>query len=129
MHTTGTNSATIGNIPTGTTLMRAYWAVPGYGSIGAQFADQAAALRTAIDATQAAVGKHNNHYAPDTGTAPTPKNSVIPLPQRITLDLRWILGYPEGGGTDIVMSRIEYDDIADAQYHLNLLDKFAPAAR
>ena len=117
MKTNGADQSTLSGIPVGATLTRVCWAVAANYSSGPEFDDQASALRAAISTTQKAVDAHNTYY-PDAATR-------VPLPQTITLDLRWELAFSTGGGISTSMSRSTYTDIADAQTHLDRIDKFA----
>ena len=114
---TGISTATL--IPVGATITAATWNVPTSYTEGFAFDTRELALIFAINQMVSAVEVHNTFYAQRSGV-------TIPLPERITIDLRWTLSYP-GGSENLVAQRTEYATIADAREALALFRKFADA--
>lgn len=102
--TVGTDSAL--NVPPGSLVARVYVAVPTMYTIGAEFEDYLTALAHAVSAKE-------NYLAAQ------PADSLAP--ETITIDVRWCFQFPDGGGTDAIMSRSTYETLADARDHLTLL--------
>lgn len=106
---------TLTGIPVGATLTATYWAVPGHYGPGTTHASRGDALAAAIDIRQAQVD------AP----AANPANRGYPHPERIDVDLRWKMAYPDGGGIDMVAERFTYDSLAEARRALELAVRYA----
>jgi len=113
---TGLDSATL--IPVGSVIKQAYWVATGTYTIGDRFDTLDLALEDAIRDTEMLVKRHNAHYLSLPGT------KFLPLPERIIIDFRWDLGYPGGGGIDLVAQRNEYPTLEDAREALALYRKF-----
>ncbi|SDH40423.1 hypothetical protein [Microbacterium sp. 77mftsu3.1] len=109
MKTTGLDSAAA--IPAGATITRTRWAVPGHYGTRTEFDWEDEALAHAISEREAAQAKHVEFY-PD-------EASRIPLPESITIDLRWNIDYPSGGGLDTVASRTVYETLDEARATLS----------
>jgi hypothetical protein len=108
-------------VPVGATIKRAYWSAPrGYVNPGPEFTSEADALVHAITEVREAVAKHNAYY-PNEATR-------VPLPERMSIDLRWEFSYPEGGGVDTVVVRTEFKNITEAEEHLARLIKHRKVA-
>jgi len=107
--TTGFHDA--GLVPVGSVLAHAYWTTPtGYTTGTDEYASRGDALLAAIRAKEAQVAEHARGM-----------NRSVPLPERITIDLRWHLKYPNGGGLETVAERCEYESIAEAKAALQRL--------
>jgi len=115
---TGIDNATL--IPVGAQIAESYFAVPDTYTKGPRHESRVEALRSAIHDMQRLVDRHNALYAADVGTP-----RFVPLPERITIDLRWKLtwshdpGTGTSGGMDLIAERTVYDSIADAQAALD----------
>jgi hypothetical protein len=97
------------NIPVGSTITARYWTIPSNYTVGSNHATKTEALAVAIDELQARVNAHNTR----------PENKNCPLPERLWVDLRWEVAYPDGGGVDTVAERFEYPDLASARQALD----------
>jgi hypothetical protein len=111
-------------IPAGAVLRDAYWAVPTSYTTGDRFDSHGDALADAIERKREAVRRHAERDSSELG---------VPLPERITVDLRWSMEWePDAdnpsSGLDFVAHRFEYDDIAAAQDALDRLVKVAVIA-
>lgn len=105
-------------IPEGSTLARAYWSVPrGYINPGPEFETDEDALTHAVAELQAEISKHEDYYRQR-------GEKILPLPESITLDLRWKMTLSQGGSHDVVVSRKTYDSVAEAQAHLARIEKY-----
>ncbi len=105
-------------VPEGAIIKHIYWSAPhGYVNPGPEFESERDALIAAVDRMREAVAKHNVTY-PNESTR-------VPLPERITIDLRWYFEFPQGGGLDTMVVRTEYKDINEAEEHLARLTKYA----
>jgi hypothetical protein len=107
--------------PVGAVLKDACWAVPTAYTTGDRFDTHGDALSAAIAAKRDAVRRHEEHYAGQT---------LVPLPERITVDLRWSMRWPHvpenpTRGVDTVAARFEYESIAAAEAALDLLVRVA----
>lgn len=108
-------------IPEGATLVRAYWSAPhGYVNPGPQFVSEEAALYYAIRRLREDIERHENGInGKHLGAL------YVPLPERITIDLRWYFEFPRGGGLDTVVVRTEFKTLIKAEEHLARLTKYA----
>lgn len=116
--TIGMSSAT--SIPEGATLVSSYWAVPSHYLAGEPQESQIAALEFAITEKAKGRDRHRENYNAPNGNEP----GYVPYPETMYVDLRWEMKYT-GGGIDLTVMQHRYEDIADAQTHLELLKKFA----
>lgn len=112
------------NIPVGAVLKEVGYYVPEYGTKGTGFGTYIEALSHAITRTQAAVIRHKDHYA-HLG------ERFVPLPEHITIDVRWIMDYPhvEGGGIsglDTVVARDRYANLDEARAALDRRKRYHP---
>ena len=111
MITTGFHSAAY--VPAGATIVRVYVVIPGhYGSSfnGVEYPTVQDALPDAIDRARGSLTQD--------GT---------PVNPRITVDVRWSMTYPLGGGQDTLAERYTYADADEAQGHLDCIRKYAAA--
>jgi hypothetical protein len=92
--TTGLDGAAL--IPIGATLVKAAWFIPGLYTEGAEYPSRLAALEYIASLE--------------------PKSSK-------TLDLRWKLAYPNGGGQDLVIQRIVFGTMEDVQYMIDAIKR------
>lgn len=99
MKTTGLDSAT--SIPEGAVLSRAFWAVPDGYTTGQVCSSREQALEFALIEAR----RRGN--------------------TSVTVDLRWKLTFPGGGGLETVVQRFHYDDLASAQEHLGRIRFYA----
>ena len=110
------------NIEPGTTITRVYFCEPGQYTVsadGAEYATYEDALIGAIARHRAAEKKHRAAYAE------TPDDRYLPLPEKFSIDCRWVMRKPEeaavGGSLDEVISRTTYQTLAEGVDHLNRL--------
>lgn len=108
MHTTGLDSATL--IPEGATIRRRYWAVPDTYTVGPEFATEREAIEHGLIARREAI----NSDAAARGI--TVEQSLVP--ERFSVDLRWDMTYPAGGGMDVIARRTTYGSLDEATEHL-----------
>ena len=114
---TGLDSAA--SIPAGSIITSASWDIPTNYSTGLSFHSKKVALNFAIGEMMSSVARHERFNAGRGDTA-------YPLPERITVDLRWDVQLPgDGGSINFVASRVEYESIAEAREALALLQRFA----
>lgn len=116
-----TTASGLRTIPLGATVDRIYWAVPGYGTTGIEFETEHEALAHALDTMKEIINQHIEHH----GVADSANH-----PQTIYVDLRWHMTFPNQygvTGSDFVASRTTYDDIADAQSHLDRIKRYSKA--
>lgn len=107
-------------IPVGSVIERRYWSAPrGYVNPGAEFETEIDALAYAVANLKAEVQAHDTRRSGKS----VPWN--VPLPERITIDLRWVVKYPQGGSIDTPVTRTIYANIADAEAALERQIKFA----
>lgn len=118
---TGLNSTTSVLTPIGSIIERAYWSAPhGYVNPGPEYATELEALEAAVERMKGEVARYElnqgSYWAKE-----------VPLPERITIDLRWFIRYPQpkGGGVDAVISRFEYENIAAAEAAIERHKKFS----
>ncbi|MBN9214163.1 MAG: hypothetical protein J0J04_04985 [Microbacterium sp.] len=102
-------------IPVGATLVDAYWAVPTPYGEGPRFDTEDLAITAAVQKMREAIEQHKVARGA----------SYVPLPERITVDLRWRLTYPAGGGVDTVVARKTYESIVEAEESLARHRRFA----
>ena len=95
-------------VPVGATLIDSYWTVPNAYSEGPRFETEELAIAGGIEKIRAAIEQHQAAR----GAA------SVPIPERFSVDLRWKLTYPAGGGLDAVAARTTYDSIAEAEESL-----------
>lgn len=112
MKSTGYHSAAA--VKPGTTIERIYFAVPAYGWIGQTFDNYIDALDHAITEQAEAVEQSKAHTG---GT-----NYVG---ERVTVDTRWVMKAPNGGGADTVMARDEYATLDEARQSLATRRRYA----
>lgn len=117
---TGMDAVTAKMIPAGATLKDAYWALPTAYTSGDRFDTHGDALAAGIANKIASVQRHN---------ARTDGGAGVPLPERITVDLRWSMAWEPtaqnpSSGSDFVAARFEYEGIAAAEKALAMLSKF-----
>lgn len=99
--TTGFDSAR--SIPEGARVTRSYWTVPGDYGDKAEFPSEELALEWALNEARR-LGQN-----------------------RVTVDLRWKLSYPGGGGMDTTIQRNTYSDLSSADEHLGRIRFFSLA--
>jgi hypothetical protein len=92
--TTGLDAASL--IPVGATLVKSAWFIPGLYHEGTEYPNRLAALEHLI--------------------------SLEPGSSK-TLDLRWTLTYPNGGGQSLVAERIVFATTADVQYMIDAIHR------
>lgn len=112
MKITGFDAA--GSVPEGAVIERIYYAVPS--NIVPLIDidnDQRGSMAQALDA------------AIKNATETEAKVTLPSFKAHVTVDVRWVMKYPQGGGQDTVAQRFHYDDIADAQAHLDRINRFA----
>lgn len=115
--TTGLSGATL--IPVGATIERAYWAVPTHYSAGSEYPTEVEAIEAAIAAWETSDAAHAAFHGPNR----------LPLPQNLTVDLRWSLKWEPShttshtSGTDTVIRRTHYASVAEAREHVARITK------
>lgn len=100
-------------VPVGATVVDAYWSVPSAYSTGPRFETEELAIAAGIEKMRETVEQHK--AARGAGWY-----ALAPIPERVTVDLRWKFSYPGGGGMDTVVARTEYESIAAAEENLAL---------
>ncbi len=121
LKTTGLDNAA--GIPVGATLTAATWHVAGLYGPGHPHETERDALLTGIALIEERIERHNAAYA---SLAHGP---VSDPPERFSVDLRWRMAYPEGGGIEFTARRTTYADLAEAREHLARIDKYAGVGR
>lgn len=115
VHVKVMDAALANGIPVGAIITDSYWTLPDGYTAGPRFDDETAAIAAAVEVKLAAIQAHRavrgNRYAP--------------LPERMTIDHRWTMEFPTGGGSDFVASRITFGSVADAQANLDLRRRIA----
>lgn len=124
------DASTAGSIPEGATLKSVRYHVPEHYTQGPGFLTYIEALEHAVTEKRAAIDRHEKHHVWTRGGAP-----YVPLPERITIDVRWVLGYPVdpavGGtsGLDFVAARDHYETLDAAVAALERRKQYAIHAR
>ena len=115
--TTGFEAAA--SVPVGAVIERVYFVEPGTSGYPAQGEreDYRDALVASIAAHEAAEARNRQARRHE------PDSVYLPLPERFSIDCRWKMSYPHGGGIDTVASRTTYDSIAEAKAHLDRIDR------
>lgn len=110
MDTTGFHSAA--SVPEGARITHVYFVATGhYGvAVDGQKHD------TITPALEAAISNARSARTQD----------GKPVNPKVTVDVRWSMTYPNGGGQDAVAERYTYHDADDAQLHLDRIAKCAP---
>lgn len=101
------------HVPQGSTIGQVYWSAPAHGTIGPEFPTQADALARAILDKTTAIDRHAEAY-PDAETR-------VPLPETMTIDLRWSMVGP-GGAHDLSVARYVYESVTEARAALTRLN-------
>ena len=113
---TGVDAVTASLAPVGATLTAATWHLAYHYGPGDPFDTERDALAHLIDQAE----KRERDERDAEGL----------LPQGcLTLDLRWTLAHPDGGGVGFTVSRTRYDSLDEAREHLARIDKYTPVGR
>ena len=103
-------------IPEGAVIAKTYWSAPrGYVNPGPEFSTDVEAIEYAVAELRKLIKQHEEFYA---------GQKILPLPESITLDLRWTIQLPQGGSYDTVAARQSFKDIAAAEHRLALIEKY-----
>lgn len=126
LKTTGLDNAP--GIPVGATIVAATWHVAHLYGPGDAHETERDAILEGIAEKEAAVARHNAHYA---GIGVTNR---VPLPETITIDLRWKMTWPYRGladpatGMTFTVRRQTYASLAEAREHLARIDRYTTEA-
>lgn len=102
----------------GTVVRAIYWTVPTAYSERGRFATQQEAVAAGAADVRKKLDQHAAAY-PDEATR-------VPLPEMFSVDLRWEVEYPRGGGSTFTVTRVQYLDLASADAALERIRRYAP---
>ena len=97
-------------VPPGSVIERAYYALPGDYSSGDEFEDFVEARNERFRRHAALVEEVAARYP---GWENAEQIGVDAARAKCVVDLRWMIRYPDGGGTDCVAERINLFDFAE----------------
>lgn len=113
--TTGFDAAA--TIPVGATLTRVYFCEPDDYTPSSRHGEH----DTYVEALEASIAAKQRVLAAAADT-----DRIVH--ERLTIDVRWLLAYPDGGSLDTVAQRTRYDNLAEAIEHAERIRKYAPTA-
>lgn len=99
-------------IPVGSTITTTGWHITEHYTVGDRYETEADALREAIRRVHLTMDEYNARGQAFYGG-------------QITIDLRWFVAFPEGGGMDFPARRMHYPSVGQAQEHLDRIERIA----
>jgi hypothetical protein len=102
----------------GTVVRAIYWTVPTAYSERGRFTTEQEAIAAGAADVRKKLDQHAAAY-PDEATR-------LPFPEMFSVDLRWEVDYPNGGGSTFTVTRVQYLDLASADSALDRIRRYAP---
>lgn len=104
-----TDTAFIEGLAADGTLLTVTYNVPTHYTVGVGYTTMVEAVEVAAERVRKAVMRHNDFYGE--GNPAT----LVPLPETMSVDLRWVWKRADGSSIDAAVVRYTFDNIADAE--------------
>lgn len=95
-------------VPAGATITRTYLAVPEYASIGREFENTDDGWDAAVEYAQAKLARIIEANTKSLGQFGNAEDIERGADVQVSIDVRWKIDYPNGGGIDLAVERIKH---------------------